>query len=301
MSQKNYISHYEHLKNKWTDREQKLHEKLWQKHKEALEWVTRHATHVTTGSAASFLLLTATPSLPAIPPTPTPTVTTSPTPTELFKPVDPTAFLITDLYNKMPSTVQPLSIDQEERITGILSARFNMRVTAELNGVRLNQNYGYIGEEQHLVRYPGDSMETMFTSDDDAKKYWSSGMAPGRGAWGYFADSKADMTAEDIAREEWYIAVPTFLSPGYNDHVGVYSAFFKYRKMLVVNPDNGKAVVTDIGDSGPAEWTGKQLGGSPEVMSYLDRVDGAQKGAVLYFFIDDSKDTIPLGPIQIKQ
>ena len=76
--------------------------------------------------------------------------------------------------------------------------------------------------------------------------------------------------------------------------------FFKFRKMLVVNPENGKAMVVVVGDAGPAEWTGKHLGGSPEVMSYLERQDGGARGPVLYYFLDDPQDTIPLGPVSIK-
>ena len=68
--------------------------------------------------------------------------------------------------------------------------------------------------------------------------------------------------------------------------------------MLVVNPENGKAVVAVIGDAGPAEWTGKHLGGSPEVMKYLERVDGSLRGPVLYFFIDEPNNNVPLGPIE---
>ena len=67
--------------------------------------------------------------------------------------------------------------------------------------------------------------------------------------------------------------------------------------MLVVNSKTGQAVVTDIADAGPAAWTGKHLGGSPEVMTYLGLHRGSRKGAVVYFFIDDSNDTIPLGPV----
>ena len=33
-------------------------------------------------------------------------------------------------------------------------------------------------------------------------------------------------------------------------------------------------------------------------MKYLERVDGKAKGPVLYFFIDDPNDIIPLGPIK---
>jgi hypothetical protein len=97
------------------------------------------------------------------------------------------------------------------------------------------------------------------------------------------------------------IAVQTFLAPGFSENVAKYRDFFKYRKMLVVNPKTGQAVVTDIGDSGPSEYTGKSLGGSPEVMQGLGLATGPRKGAVLYFFIDDPQDKIPLGPIQINQ
>jgi hypothetical protein len=107
------------------------------------------------------------------------------------------------------------------------------------------------------------------------------------------------MTQKDIDREKYYLAVQTFLAPGFHDNVKKYVDFFKYRKMLVVNPQNGKAMVVVIGDAGPAQWTGKQLGGSPEVMKYLERVDGRAKGAVLYFFINDPDDKIPLGPVEL--
>jgi hypothetical protein len=69
--------------------------------------------------------------------------------------------------------------------------------------------------------------------------------------------------------------------------------------MLLVNTQTGQAIVTVIGDAGPAQWTGKHLGGSPEVMNYLGYSGGMRKGAVLYFFIDDPDNKIPLGPINL--
>jgi hypothetical protein len=140
-------------------------------------------------------------------------------------------------------------------------------------------------------------MYSHFQDPVEAQKYWDYGMAPGLGGWRYFASSQATMTQKDIDREKYYIAVQTFLAPGFDQNPKEYLDFFKYRKMLLVNPQNGKAIVVVIGDAGPAPWTGKSLGGSPEVMNYLERLDGSQKGAVLYFFIDDPNDTIPLGPI----
>jgi len=294
MSQNGYAQHYDYLKNKWTDKEQQLNKKLWKKHKEALDWFVHQSKHITASSLGSLILLTATPGLQSA------TVLPAVRQTSQFAQIDHSTFLISDLYGKLPSNIVPLSQEQKERIAAILSNRFGLPVRSELQGVQLNTNYGLIGEEQHLARYPGDTMNSQLPIADDAAKYWSSGMAPGLGAWGYFASSSATMTDTDVAREKWYIAVQTFLSPGYYTNVAQYNAFFKYRKILVVNPQNGKAVVSDIADAGPSEWTGKSLGGSPEVMSYLERVDGAAKGPVLYFFIDDPNDTVPLGPISVK-
>ena len=89
-------------------------------------------------------------------------------------------------------------------------------------------------------------------------------------------------------------------SPGFAERVGKYRDFYKFRKMVVVNPKTGQAVVTDIADAGPAEFTGKHLGGSPEVMDALGLATGPRKGAVLYFFIDDPKDQVRLGPIKVR-
>lgn len=204
------------------------------------------------------------------------------------------------LKEKIPQEVRPLTIQEEQDVASVLSRDFGIPVSPELNGIRLNRSYGYIGQEQHLARFPGDGMPIHFDNEEEARLYGRYGMAPGLGAWGYFAPSYASLTQKDKEREKYYIAVQTFLAPGFNENVGRYRDFFKYRKMLVLNPQNGKAIIAAVADAGPAEWTGKHVGGSPEVMNYLERFDGSQKGSVLYFFIDDPKDTIPLGPIEVQ-
>jgi hypothetical protein len=294
MSQKQYISHYENLKDKWVDRHQDLQKILHEKHSEAREWIEKSTQHLLVGSMAGMMLLT-TPMAQSI------TIGTSSAQERPYQDLDKRVFLISDLSYELPDVVQPLSAPEEDLIAQTVTRHFNIRVTPELQGIRLNRSYGYIGAEQHLARYPGDTMNSHFDSTDDSQKYYSSGMAPGLGAWGYFARSQTSMTQQDALREKYYIAVQTFMSPGYNENVRVYNEFFKYRKMLVINPNNGKGIVVVIGDAGPAVWTGKHLGGSPEVMNYLERVDGAQKGPVLYFFVNDPFDNVPLGPISVTE
>lgn len=286
--------HYQKLHQKWSSKKNGLQKQLWGKHEKALNWINTNAKQLMVGSFGSLMLLTA-PVAPFLP------ASTLSSPHALIKDTEPNEKLVHDLDPVVPKDVRDLIPQEEEHIAAVLSKDFGMPVSAVLDGKRLNRSYGFIGAEQHLMRYPGDTMETHFSSQEEREKYYASGMAPGKGAWGYFASSQAEITEKDIQREKYYIAVQTFLAPEFLSRVGEYRDFFKFRKMLVVNPQNGKAVVAVIGDAGPAVWTGKHLGGSPEVMRHLERVDGKQRGPVLYFFIDDPDDTIPLGPINIVQ
>ncbi|MBP7967136.1 hypothetical protein KAZ66_02575 [Candidatus Woesebacteria bacterium] len=289
---------FDYLKQKWNERHTEIIETFHEKHKESLDWLSFNSKQFMLGSMAGLVML----SHPAVSPIyaerllPAPTKNSTDTAQVAQHNPRTQANLISDLAPLLPSAVQSLSTEQEMQIAQKLSDYFQMSVSPILQGKRLNRSYGIIGAEQHLMRYPGDTMETHFTSEED-KRYWSSGMAPGRGAWGYFADSADTMSPKDIEREKYYIAVQSFLAPGWNENVNELYAFFKYRKMLVVNPENGKAIVVVIGDAGPAEWTGKHLGGSPEVMMHLERQDGGARGPVLYYFIDDPEDKIPLGPV----
>lgn len=282
---------YKFLRDKWIKKHKDIQKKIATKHRESFEWLTENSKQFAVGSLGGLMLLTS--ALHKTPPQQEIRVAGQ----EAQK-IDNKVFLLADLANEVPDEVRPLTDDEETKIGDLLSKHYTMKVSAGINGLRLNRSYGLIGAEQHLARYPGDSMSAHFDNPEDSDKYYSSGMAPGLGAWGYFTTSKSNMTEEDVMREKYYLAVQTFLSPNFNSRVAEYRDFFRFRKMLVINPVNGKAVVAVIGDAGPAEWTGKHLGGSPEVMEHLERVDGRARGPVLYFFIDDPTDSIPLGPVE---
>ncbi len=287
---------FQDLKTKFSQKHEDIKSSVLEKHKNSLALITNYPAQISAGVMGAALLVTN--SLPVLP---TNSLVDNKSMVVESSVLNPTGFLISNLQRVLPHEVRPLSTDEEKNVAEILSRDFKMPVSAELEGIKLNRSYGLIGAEQHLARYPGDNMATHFDNTEDSQKYYSSGMAPGLGAWGYFAPSSYDLTKEDIDREKYYIATQTFLASGFDENVYKYITFFKHRKMLVVNPQNGKAMVVVIGDAGPGRSTGKHLGGSPEVMKYLERVDGAQKGPVLYFFVDDPEDTIPLGPIEIQR
>lgn len=291
-------SHYEQLKGKWLAKHQTAKKTLHLKHKSAFDWIyekfpdRKKLASSAIGALMLGQVLPASATLGALSNLNLPN-------SEIQSPQDITRGLLDEINSTVPEEVRPLDAQEEQKVSEVLSKYFEMDVKPDIGGLRLNRTYGLIGAEQHLMRFPGETMNGHLDEQVENNHFFiSSGMAPGRGAWGYFAPSRSEFTPKDKEREKWYIAVQTFEAPNYNERLNDYRGFFKYRKMLVVNTKTGQAIVCDIADAGPAVFTGKHLGGSPEVMYFLGLHKGSRKGPVLYFFINDPDDKIPLGPIQ---
>jgi len=195
------------------------------------------------------------------------------------------------LRSILPQKIEPLNEEQEMRISHLLHQYFGIHAVPSLGSTKLNNVYGLIGAEQHLPRFPGDNISLH-------DEYQKAGMTPGVGAWGYFVKSKNELTPEVIAMEKYYVAVQTLYLPDWNERLSYLYNWYRYRKVIVVNPINGRAIVAVVADAGPAKWTGKHFGGSPEVMAYLGLNVGKQKGPVILYFIDNSEIDVPLGPLE---
>lgn len=260
----------------------------------SLSKIRDHSAKVIASGALSGALLFAPPVMS----------TTLPNPTEIVKslsdlslgqnvanPIPPNQILLAEMSKYLPDQIGPLTRSQEKNIEKIFSDVIGINSKATLEGEHLNTTYGYIGAEQHLIRYPGDTLAEHELMPNDE------GMAPGLGAWGYFASSKSQMTSQDVQNEKWYAVVQTLYLPDWNSRLAYLRDWYKYRKVLIVNTVNGNAVVADIADSGPAAFTGKQFGGSPAVMNYLGG-SRYKKGPVIVFFLDDPENKVPLGPVE---
>src|SRR3989338_3977313 len=207
-------SEFQELKDLWLKRHKRVRKQFTSKHKDSLTWLENSSKHLVAGSLGGLLLLS-NPTNPAL-------LSQASSPPPSNEEIVQNALLkkqqfLDELSNILPKQVNPLSPEDEQNIVETLLKYFNIPIKAELEGKRMNTNYGIIGAEQHLMRYPGDIMANHFTSAPEGR-FTSSGIAPGRGAWGYFASSRGEMTQQDIDRERYYIAVQTFLSPGYMDH-----------------------------------------------------------------------------------
>ncbi len=204
----------------------------------------------------------------------------------------PQKSLVDSLAQILPEKTRPLTRTEEKTLEMIFSQTIGIKTKANLEGEHLNTTYGLIGAEQQLRRYPGDNIaiHPKIAVGDE-------GMAPGLGAWGYFARSKSELNQSLVETEKWYAVVQTLYLPDWNKRQPFLRDWYKYRKVLIVNTDNGNAVVAAIADSGPAAWTGKSFGGSPEVMEYLGG-PRYKKGPVVLFFVDDPENKVLLGPVE---
>ncbi|MFH1295514.1 MAG: hypothetical protein ABIH84_02975 [bacterium] len=176
---------------------------------------------------------------------------------------------------------QTLNSAEEEVIAEALSKQFGLALKVSLEGNRLNEILGYVGKEQHLRRWAGDTL-----ANHDALQI--AGMAPLQGAFKDF---------DNAEQEKYYVAVQLHELPNWNRDWARLKPWYRYRKVFMFNPVNQRGVVAVIGDSGPAKFTGKTFGGSPEVMEYLQMKDGGQKGKAIILFVDDRENKIALGPL----
>ena len=142
--------------------------------------------------------------------------------------------LVHELKAILPSEVQPLTLDEEAKISEVLKKDTGLTATAAFEGNKLNDSYGRMGAEQHLARFPGDSVDNM---------------APGLGGWGY--------VPSDI--EQYYVAVQTLYLPNWLTETKKLADWYKFRKMVVVNPANGKVIITAVADAGPSKMDGETL------------------------------------------
>jgi hypothetical protein len=184
-----------------------------------------------------------------------------------------------------------LAKDEELYLEQQMSDILGFEITAELDGHRLNHGLGIMGGEQHLQRFAGDNL-----SQHDA--YLEAGIAPGRGAFGWFTDN-GQLTEQDIQREKYYFAVQTLYLPDWNSNYKDLKPWYKFRKMIMINPAESVAVVGVVGDAGPAQWVKKQFGGSPEIIREGKVWSPKSKGKIILWFVDDPENKIPLGPIDL--
>ena len=172
-----------------------------------------------------------------------------------------------------------------------LSDMLGFEVAAELEGKRLNHSIGTTKSLPHLMRHPTDQLE-----NHDA--YREAGIIKRRGAFGWFTQM-GQLTPTTTQWEKYYFAVQASFIPNWNiDHVAL-KQWFKFRKMIVINPRAARAVVGVVGDIGPADWMEHQFGTSPEITREGQLWSMDARGKVILLFINDPENRVSLGPLSL--
>ena len=135
MNKKNFS--YKKLHKKWSDLHKAQQALIIEKHKDALDHISKNTKQYALGAVSGFLLLTS----PA-------TATHTPGETVQYEKVNKNVFLVSDLAPLLPTDFRYLTDDENELILTKLREYYNMSLDYEIDGLRLNTTYGLMGAEQ---------------------------------------------------------------------------------------------------------------------------------------------------------
>ncbi len=159
----------------------------------------------------------------------------------------------------------------------------------ELEGVPLPAYSGKVGREQHLClttgREPAATHYAISRTPPEAQNgmAWEEGGGSGFGAWG---------KAAPVEDERFYVCMRWNYTDLHGQAVLASKDWYYRKRLIVMNPATGRRVCASIIEYGPAPWTDRVSGLSPEAMLVLgaDTDDG-----LVYRWAQDQ--STPLGPI----
>lgn len=184
-----------------------------------------------------------------------------------------------------------LEEDSELYLEQQLSDILGFDVSANLDEHKLLFSTGIMKALPHLKRSPTDTL-------DKHTNFHEANINQNRSAFGWFSPS-GELSQESIDQEKYYISVPLYYHMNWSLEYSELKKWYKFRKAVVVNPNNRIAVVCSIADIGPTTYTRHQFGGSPELIISGKIWSPNSAGHVLVLFVDDPQNKVPYGPIHL--
>ncbi|MBU0974347.1 hypothetical protein KKD03_01450 [Patescibacteria group bacterium] len=170
-----------------------------------------------------------------------------------------------------------------------LSDLLGFDIVAELDEHRLNHSTGIMSSEAHLKRSPNDKLTNHIN-------LLEAGLDKSRSAFGWFVNH-GDITQEAEDFEKYYFSLQLYQLQDWNINYKDLKSWYKFRKMVVINPAERIAVVGVVGNIDRKNQFQQQFGASPEIIIKGRIWSPKSKGKVLLMFVDDPKNEVPLGPI----
>ena len=158
-----------------------------------------------------------------------------------------------------------------------------------LEGIPLPAYSGKVGLEQHLCLTMSQEPPATHYAVSNTPPAAQNGMAwqesggPGYGAWG---------KAPPVDDERYYVCMRWNYTDMNGQPILAPKDWYYRKRVLVINPANNKKVIASIVEYGPAPWTGRVSGLSPEAMLMLGAV--TDNNLTYYWALDQS---LPPGPL----
>ncbi len=172
-----------------------------------------------------------------------------------------------------------------------LSDLLGFDIVADLEDHRINHSTGVMGSEAHLKRSPNDELKNHLD-------LLEAGIDRSRSAFGWFVNH-GDITQEAEDFEKYYFSLQLYQLPDWNINFKELKSWYKFRKMVVINPAERIAVVGVVGNIDHKNQFQHQFGASPEVIIKGRIWSPKSQGKVLLMFVDDPKNEVALGPIYL--
>lgn len=157
-----------------------------------------------------------------------------------------------------------------------------VEVTTVLETHQLPQQMGIIKSLPHQKCHPTDTLTAHI-------HVLEAGFSEKRSRYGWQYDQN----------DEYSLSLPLMQFPIPEGERETYKQWYKYRKMLVINPIERKAVVAKVTDIQFFPSHKYQFGGSPELIRAVRAWSPQSLGRVLLFYIPKN-NTHPCGPVAFK-
>lgn len=172
-----------------------------------------------------------------------------------------------------------------------LSDIFGFEVVSELDDKRLPFAMGTMMAAPHLRRFPNDQLA-------DHQRYQEAGLSKTRGSYDWMLEG-GELSDQAAARERYGVALPLAYLPDWQQNYLALKQWYQYRKLLIINPFDLKAIVGSVTDGSMVATLKYQFAGSPEIIREGMIWSPSASGKILAFFINDEENKVVLGPINL--
>ena len=199
--------------------------------------------------------------------------------------------VVAKLVELSQSTAGSLPKEDQLYVEQQLIDLLGFEVTSALEGIEMKHTVGVMQAGQHLPRFPDDSLAQHVSFPE-------AGLSDRRSFFGWFTQS-GQVTAQLQQTEQWYVGLPITSFPDWSENPTNSVQWWKYRKVIVINPVEEMAVVGSVAEAAPNQLLAYQYVGSPELIKAGQIWSLKSMGRVIMLFVDDPDNQVPLGPKSI--